>query len=567
MANVRYTTEVKDVNSVTWKIEIFDNEFSGTQQGIKCSYPILSYPETEITDVILGSMLTVPIIVNNTSLKSFIVELTTCNDTRFTVALYKNNVLNWSGVYSPDIVSYEDMNLPFNFSIKFTDGLARLKNVDYNIIGDYMTMKDIIFNCLSNLPYALINHTCKVAVNVKHINQQGGRTLERARVNDSCFYKKENDVLEPRSVYEVLKNVLTMYDARIMQGNGAFYIISTNYESLYRSLEFFNYNSSGAYVGFSQGDLDAIGVQKLNGNYSLDSNNRKFIYNYKYEPISESGRYLDKTYALGDGDVSLGTQSTGTKFRFLGDFHIDMELYTQEIEPYVAVFKLKINVDTYYITRGAIEYSWESSADEIELKLWMNKSQNLERHIDYSYSFVTPKSLTGGTGIFSCEFSHIEDTNGVLQVNGTDYFNLHKSVSNFLLFTTLDEEDETLEGKFVFINQNSSSGDFDIGETFFGTVPDRLNGVQYFDGLEWYVDTESNGWGTDYIQHRYRMGEVIAYIKRELFSTPIKSWSGIIKGDAEVYNLFEIENGAKYQVSGFKKNLKRAEMEGTFVKI
>lgn len=144
-----------------FKVYIDDADFGGSAVevqlaagGFKLSY---DGDSTDMFNPILPSKLSVTIAVEDgtqTEIEQLATDILTAGETRFTIkVMYNSGIpmasdsLYWCGYVLPDLSGFEDLVPPYGFTLTATDGLGRLKSVDYkNTVTDYPVGVDTILN-------------------------------------------------------------------------------------------------------------------------------------------------------------------------------------------------------------------------------------------------------------------------------------------------------------------------------------------------------------------------------------------------------------------------------------
>ena len=266
----RYTCTVPSLKGVVYTLEIWDTAFSGTATSFNVSsrlfeQRISGQAEKKITRI-MGGELTFDMLIENSTHAQIIADLRTSKEDQFTLKVTMGAVsstLFWTGVIIADNTEQEDANYPYQFTIKAICGLGSLKNVSYYDNGTLYTgtktFVEHINNCLTKIPssalYASGDEFFRTSVdwwdeNVTPANNTD--PLNVYGVDHVCFYDfhttggTDKDVL---SCYDVLDNILTTFDARIMMVDGVYWIEQPSYRT--GNYVGRKYDKTGSYLGFS----------------------------------------------------------------------------------------------------------------------------------------------------------------------------------------------------------------------------------------------------------------------------------------------------------------------------
>ena len=138
-SNIRFQADWISIAGDQYRIQIVDNDFIGVAEdfkvnndGFKLSYEI---ENNNITANHLTSKCEINILIENSSLETLIADITNAQEERFFILIFKfeTNVWNlkWAGIILPDLISYPDNILPYYCQLSASDGIARLKDIDY----------------------------------------------------------------------------------------------------------------------------------------------------------------------------------------------------------------------------------------------------------------------------------------------------------------------------------------------------------------------------------------------------------------------------------------------------
>jgi len=263
---VRYRSTFYSLSGITWKMEICDNEWGGYVYEFKTGPEIfsLSYKEMkDRSDTIFSSSVSIPLLVTDSNVEYFVTSIMTTQEERFTLQIYKNNVLYWRGILLHDLVQKEDIDYPYIVDLTFTDGLARLKDQEYNNSGTAYdgreTILDHILNCLNKTGltqlYGTGDEFIRTCVNWYDANHNYTQTLcplKYTNVDHMVFYSVDDGgTYEFKNCAEVLEMLLSQFNARIFMAGGIFWVVQPQEYS--RSWTYFrSFTSAGVSSGSSR---------------------------------------------------------------------------------------------------------------------------------------------------------------------------------------------------------------------------------------------------------------------------------------------------------------------------
>jgi len=141
MANRLYSA-FKNRKGHTYTVYVDDSEFSGTATEVTLAEGGFSLrydgDPDDLFAPIIGSKLEIPVAVLEGTLsvlEAINDDILTSSETRFTVKVTVNTgsgaTMFWVGYVLPEMSGFQDIYPPYRFSITATDGIARLKKIDY----------------------------------------------------------------------------------------------------------------------------------------------------------------------------------------------------------------------------------------------------------------------------------------------------------------------------------------------------------------------------------------------------------------------------------------------------
>ncbi len=132
---VRYRGEIVSYSGVVWRVDIHDTQYTGAATDCRIDNPVVSYNGGgEPHSPIMPSVLTFGYVVGDEDEEDFMIEIITNSDeNRYLVALYRDGSYTWGGGIVADQMTWDDAAYPFIYSITATDGLALLKEKNWDV--------------------------------------------------------------------------------------------------------------------------------------------------------------------------------------------------------------------------------------------------------------------------------------------------------------------------------------------------------------------------------------------------------------------------------------------------
>lgn len=171
--------------------------------------------------------------------------LWTENETQWLIVIYRNGSVIWRGFIIPDGCEQSFTFTPYEVSVNAVDTLGLLKNLAYvqndgNFWLGKQTFIEVIYNCLNRIPIPDMNiYTCVNIYEEDYPDGDSDDPLNLTFVNAERYLKDDN--INPLNCEEVLKAVLGIWTARIIQSEGDWYIYRPNESVLSDTLVFRKY--------------------------------------------------------------------------------------------------------------------------------------------------------------------------------------------------------------------------------------------------------------------------------------------------------------------------------------
>ncbi len=244
----RFRCIFPDIRDQQWTVEIDDADYVGdvitvdAVGGFKSRY---SGEGKGMYNYIMGSSLTFSIAVSSTTraaLETFQAYLVTVAEGVLSVNVTRGSSLYWVGYVTTDLCKFDDKEDAFAFEITATDGLAKLKGIEYKDTSGLterpygaLSFVEHILNCLneSGLSDLYFDPTTDVFLRtvVNWVDATMGAPdatkdpLRYSRVSGEIFAKRKesnNEEYEFFSCYEVLRQICIHWKARVMFSNGCY---------------------------------------------------------------------------------------------------------------------------------------------------------------------------------------------------------------------------------------------------------------------------------------------------------------------------------------------------------
>ena len=206
---------------------------------------------------ILASKAQTTFLVKTSAQKAALAALTAADELQYRLRIVRDGNLYWVGFVLLDLVKAEFGGFPYKFSITATDGLARLKSIDYEQgnLDDYITITDHLFHILDKIPltdyYAagdeyLRTHstlwptdlTPAVDTNNLDVLRVGFKALRTIDQRGEITYQ---------SYYQALLEILKVFNLRLVYSQGRYVLTETaDYTRQAAGVTFHRYEIDGS---------------------------------------------------------------------------------------------------------------------------------------------------------------------------------------------------------------------------------------------------------------------------------------------------------------------------------
>jgi len=613
MSNPKYISYVQSTKfNEKWKVEIWDtNYITGPSTEIATSSPpILNYESQNDKRYasIKGSSLSVPIIVDNSTLENWLFnDVQLAKEERFYAHLYKWNTsesiyeLYWIGVLLHDLNQREDAAYPYTYELKFTDGLARLKDFKFTELADstnalsytIQTLNWYLYECLKRTPfYSRVSAGTQLygtSVNFYEYNMVNSGThwytnidpLDQTSVYPKAFCKTiSNGQLEAFSFYDILEQILMLFDARIILAQPYFRIISRN-----------NYTNASwkerTYLADGSYEAQTLVAWDSNINQSTEwASSGQNCWQY-FPAIKTAKRHFNTTnvnlvypssnvFDDTNKPSHIGDIVGGKQMQILGNFNLKKIGSTGTgVSGHYFRVKIKIKVGNYYLNLNTSTnvLSWSTnSGNRYVLDIPVISFDSI-----FSLNIITP-TLPNGT-----------HTNA--EITATDmFFNDSWSIYTMTQNTYIWEEttagiwhfasipntsifkffNSNIDNNYISYEVDSINGlinseDIELSESFLGDNNKGANGSLYT-GSKFAPQISTAQWKTDGGGTAYDINELllIETIAPQYYPNP--RYQGNLITNGHPYNRYLYQSDY-YILNGGELNLESMEWSGEWFKI
>lgn len=247
MAGVKYRGTIKDLLGTEYRVDIYDKDTTPTSpetitllgDGFSLNY---NGDIRNKVNPIIASELTLYLAITSSTDENLLTLLASNVEGRFTLAVYRKvsifYQLYWSGTILTDRVTFMDEAYPTRAELTASDDIGLLASIPYDDDGtdyantDYDSPVTHIYNCLRKLRqvedfYSSSNTFLIYGNDFFSVDEPvGADTLGTSRIKYLTWNNPDEEGnLQKFSSYEVIRNICTAFNLRLVQANGAFYLL------------------------------------------------------------------------------------------------------------------------------------------------------------------------------------------------------------------------------------------------------------------------------------------------------------------------------------------------------
>lgn len=574
----RFKAQHKNEQGIQYNIYIDDADFVGSVtdftlsgdgfelstrgQSNDISFPILP------TEVSFGMQVEDS---TRTAIETFITDLVTATEKRFQIKITKGDTsetMFWFGLILPDLSILPD-SYYFAFTIRATDGLGILKDVDYNNAGVKYTGSDTlidhIFNCLGKIGtldtfLSGSDVALQTAVNWFEDGQPNGNDddpLKNTRFQHKTLIEIDSKGnFKYLSCYDVLVQIMTLTLSRLTWKNGAFFVEQIPVREAINFVER-RYDKDGTFIdsgSVTDGNItiDQSSVAKLATTVQtwLPALKRaKVIYNARNRRNFIAGNeWTDASGSEVDGGNIVKNASI-TTLNVTGNLHTkftNTNLTTTSL--IYAFFKVRVKVGSKYLERThtfnpGLSYSggeWVDDNTYYYLAASLSDIQGTVGATTNNYqqlSFSSPVLIESGNLTFHFEHVDLRTNQGVL-IDPAD-LDLEWEFTNAnveVLYngTIAGQSQSTTYNSYnVGVSNNNSAVkkiETIIGD---GTTPNSFGHLEIYTGSDW---EDSDGWQVAATGDTENISRLLAQELIALNKKPVRKLQGSIRGTFESWH-------------------------------
>ena len=540
-----------------YTVIVYDADFVGASSEITIASCEYNYPQGNAGrfDPVLSAEASTKILVQTAGVDTFVEDLAGAEEGRFMLQILQGISSQFIGYILPDLAQQEDTTLEVGYllELRATDGLARLKAIDYNNAGTVYsgeeTVTGHVLNCLNKLTalmdfYAGGSELLRTRVNWhsdQHTYTVGDEDpAQLTRIPHRAFYTIDTrGNYKYMSCFDVLTEICRAWGARMLFSDYAFWFVQYNEMATDATQTVFNYTKTGTQTSASvdfrkdhdQDDDASDLVRRSGGIYRFCPPLMKTQVDYRH--IATRNLLAGWSAGTPETGVNIDDYNNTAVFYFSGQIVYSIsDMFTPGDLPLWITLRLKIRVGTSYLSRtgsisggiptyGTLQFT-NDNTDRYDIIVMVTQEDVQEA---YSYTFYSPVIPTGGGEFeFDTQQGSIFKLDGSLYVDvATVYTSLQGAYMELLFEGTLDNQADIRR----FVSTNNTAGNSAMTEIITiigdGIGTNSPGHLESYDGSAWVL---SDGWRVgasgSYLAHSALLAQEVQ--RGQL--TPIRKFQG-----------------------------------------
>lgn len=425
-------THVSKFRGLTYDVELHDNAYSGTPIEYKLrgdGFQLRYQGNNDRFNPIIGSKVTIGIVVENAEIDAVIDDLIGAADFRFFLKIKRTNQLYWAGHILVEQFSRENQYYPYTFTLTASDGLGILADADYKddnkpYVGR-ISIIDHFFNCLQETKllalYEASETLLSTSINWREANHTLSSNIDALVLTDidhRTFYTtNEKGIHKYQSCFAVLKEICKIFGARLLLSEGCYRLIQINSFAA-PSIQEIHYNKDKTVLRALPNTFLDITIneinQKLGGGlfrYSGGLGKVELTYKHRGSENLIAGAIWEKHK---ETEYNVGEVKFGIADKYLVKMQLewDSDFFNQNtFDIYSHQFRIKMKQGNTWLNRTntvfniqvhGIPPKWDVVESYYDINT--NFSEKVENNGVINISFKTPVLTSSGDLIIKVEY-------------------------------------------------------------------------------------------------------------------------------------------------------------------
>lgn len=356
-------------------------------------------------------------------------EIALAGEGEFILKVYRNSTLNWVGLVLSDQIKFDDDRLPRPITIRAVDGLARLKEIEFNKDGEefppslaYLSQHLIIALQKTGL-WAELSPGLRVSTGWTNAEVSGYNSfLEGIRLNHIVWLsidKKGGTTTttnkRSKTAWQVLEEFAKLFHARILMANGSYWLIQIPQYLTAATATIHTFDDNGAVSGTTSGLPIAYSneyTQVIGASWEYQPATKRVKVTYRHS--SAENINIQINFLTGPVSISAVESFSGTAkiyLSFLLAYPTQLPSSYPTYLSHVHKFKVTIKVGNYWLKQtaqiilGQIIYStptWVTTGADYEFFVYPSFGPNGQNR--YNFNLVSPPLPANGDATISLSY-------------------------------------------------------------------------------------------------------------------------------------------------------------------
>lgn len=355
-------------------------------------------------------------------------EIALAGEGEFILKVYRNSALHWVGLILADQIQFSDDRLPRPLTIRAVDGLARLKDVEFNKDGNefaslaYLSQHIIIALQKTGL-WAELSPGLRVSTGWTNAQVSGYASfLEGIRLDhvvwlyiDTKGSTSTTTNKRSKTAWQVLEEFARLFHARVFMSAGSYWFVQISQYLTAATATIHNFGDNGSVSGTTSGlpiAYSNVYKQAIGASWEYQPATKRVKVTYRHS--SAKNINIQINFLTGPVVIKAIESFSGTAklyLSFLLAYPTQLPASYPTYLSHVHKFKVTLRVGDYWLKQtaqvvlGQIIYTspvWVTTAADYEFFVYPNFGPNGQNR--YNFNLVSPPLPANGDATISLTY-------------------------------------------------------------------------------------------------------------------------------------------------------------------